>query len=150
MSIFFLLIRTEIMYLSEIRSQNTAGFPLNLFYREMVPVNWSHFWFRNVRRNTPWFSDRHIPNIPENFLSPEAPRNIIICRKNEISLWTWMICVKHWKKAMISWSSVIRIIRLLLRSCRKIWESWLRSVLEKIFLSWLTKHTWNLHQTSMQ
>lgn len=35
----FLLIRTEIMYLSEIRSQNTAGFPLNLFYREMVPVN---------------------------------------------------------------------------------------------------------------
>ena len=39
MSIFFLLIRTEIMYLSEIRSQNTAGFPLNLFYREMVPVN---------------------------------------------------------------------------------------------------------------
>ena len=35
-------------------------------------------------------------------LSPEAPRNIIICRKNEISLWTWMICVKHWKKAMIS------------------------------------------------
>lgn len=39
MSIFFLLIRTEIMYLSEIRSQNTAGFPLNLFYREMIPVN---------------------------------------------------------------------------------------------------------------
>ena len=42
------------------------------------------------------------PNIPENFPSPEAPRNIIICRKNEISLWTWMICVKYWKKAMIS------------------------------------------------
>ena len=40
--------------------------------------------------------------IPENFLSPKAPRNIIICRKNEISLWTWMICVKYWKKAMIS------------------------------------------------
>ena len=26
-------------YVSLIRSQNTAGFPLNLFYREMVPVN---------------------------------------------------------------------------------------------------------------
>ena len=39
MSIFFLPIRTEIMYLSEIRSQNTAGFPLNLFCPETVPAN---------------------------------------------------------------------------------------------------------------
>ena len=39
MLIFFLPIRTEIMCLSEIRSQNTAGFPLNLFYRATVPVN---------------------------------------------------------------------------------------------------------------